>query len=514
MRPTSASRISHPLRVAVIRAMAASVSAQESDPVPQKSYRIFGQLTTIFERNQTGPEPTQPNRLEYGKLKQLASFNIEWKRVTVGAQAEYLYWSAPEENRDRLDLDRLREGFDLRRYFLDYQSDLFSGRLGTYFASFGRGLTLYVQKNEALQFDEPIHGATARVNLKYLDISALWGRVAEPVLQAQYGREFSDEVMGGRIRAKLPLNLYLGGSAVRAELERPFPVMIGDRLVANDIVEVWAAEAGGTSLWGVIDLAGEFSEIKTIEPNRVKEGHGRYLSAAAYVGPLSILGEYKDYYNFAYRYNQPPNAGRADESYEHNDVKGPRLLVSADIFSTGTLLHASYARFNTHKTPTSPGGAGGDGQIEWYAGLEQTIGRVYFMGSYFDRDRVDLEITEKHTLADLHVRVGRAGEVILGFDQRLEESSYFSLDTTRSFLAYSLSPWGTVSLRYAWEDKSRPSGSETEDFWGIEIQYLPKPSLIVTVFGGGEPGGLVCAGGQCRQEPRFNGFKTNFTWRF
>ena len=169
------------------------------------------------------------------------------------------------------------------------------------------------------------------------------------------------------------------------------------------------------------------------------------------------------------------------------------------------------ASFNTHKKETSPGGTTGDGQNEWYAGIEQTIGRVYFMGSYFDRDWVDREIDEKHTLADLHVRVGRAGEIILGYDQRLEESKYFSLDTTRSFLAYSLSPWGTVSLRYSWEDRS---GFDRDEFWGVEIQYLPKPSLIVTVFGGGDPGGLVCAGGQCRQEPRFEGFKANFTWRF
>ncbi len=483
------------------------VAAQEDTPAEGKSYRIFGQLTTIFERNQTGPEPIQPARLEYTKLKQLASFNIEWKRITVGAQAEYLYWSVPEENRDRLDLDRLREGFELRRYFLDYQSDLFSGRLGTYFASFGRGLTLYVQKNEVLQFDEPIHGATARVSLKHFDISALWGNVTEPVQQAQYGREFEDEVMGGRIRARLPLDLYIGGSAVRADLDRFFPA-------GTDTVEVWAAEAGGTSLWGVLDLAGEFSEIKTIEPNRVKEGHGRYLSAAAYVGPLSILAEYKDYYNFAYRYNLPPSAGRADESYEHNDVKGPRLLVSADFWSIGSLFHASYAQFNSHKTANSPGGTLGDRQIEWYAGIEQTIGRFYVLASYFDRNFVDREIKERHTLADFHLTVGKRGELILGLDQRLEESQYASLDITRTFLAYSISPWGTVSLRYSYEDSISSAKDEIVDYWGVELQYLPKPTIIITLFGGGDPGGLVCAGGQCRQEPRFEGFRANFTWRF
>ena len=492
-----------PLLGALILALATTVSAQEGDQPNPKNYRIFGQLTTLFERNLTGPEPTQPNRLQYTKFKQLAAFNIEWKTITIGAQAEFLEWSVLEENRDRLDFDRLREGLELRRYFLDYQSDHFSGRLGTYFASFGRGLTLYVQKNEALQFDEPIHGASARLNLEHFDLSALWGTVSEPVQQAQFGREFEDEIMGGRIRARLPLDLYLGGSAVRAELERPFAVPVGDRLVTNDTVEVWAAEAGGTSLWGVLDLAGEFSEIKKTEPNRVTKGHGRYVSAAAYVGPVSILAEYKDYYNFAYRYNLPPNAGRANESYEHNDVKGPRLLVSADFWNIGTLVHGSYAEFNND--------AADDHQTEWYAGIEQTIGRVYFEGSYFDRAFTDLEVDETHVLADFHVTVGKRGEIILGYDRRLEESDYASFEVTRSVLGYSISPWGTVSLRYAYEDRS---GFDKDDFWGVEIQALPTPNLIVTVFAGGDPGGLVCAGGQCRQEPRFEGYRANVTWRF
>lgn len=492
MRPSR-----HCLVVAAILVFAGSASAQDGGQTAAKKYRIFGQLTSYLELNQA------EDRDDYTKFKQLASVNIEWSKFTIGGQAEYLYYSDPELA-DPLDLDRLRTGFELRKYFFDYQTDVFSGRLGTFFSSLGRGLTLYVQKNDVLGFDEPIHGVTASLSLKHLDLTVLGGRVTEPLLQNQYDRDFEDEVMGGRAMVRLPHDFYLGASAVKARLDRFFPE-------GTDDVEIWSVEAGGNGIGGFLDLAAEISEIDKTEGNREKEGYGRYFSAAAYIGPVSILGEYKDYYNFAYRYNLPPNAGRADESYEHNDVKGPRLLVSADIFSIGTLLHASYGSFNTHKKETSPGGTGGDGHNEWYAGIEQTIGRVYFMGSYFDRDWVDREIGEKHTLADLHVRVGRAGEIILGLDQRVEESKYFSLDTTRSFLAYSLSPWGTISLRYSFEERS---GFERDDFWGVEIQYLPKPSLIVTVFGGGDPGGLVCAGGQCRQEPRFEGFKANFTWRF
>ena len=471
--------------------------AGADDPPETASYRIFCQLTTELELNEAEDE-SNPNDGDYTKFKQLASFNVEWSRVTIGALGEYLYWSDPEFI-DLLDLDRQRSGLELRKYYVDYRGTKAQGRLGTFYSSFGRGMTLYVQKNEVLGFDEPIHGATASLNLEHLDLTVLGGRVTDP-LQALAADDVEDEVYGGRALIRLPLDLYIGGSAVRAELD------------GRDEIDVWSFEAGGNSLWGVLDLAGEWSEIdQRIERGRDKKGHGRYLSAAAYVGPVSILAEYKDYYNFAYRFNLAPNAGRADEAYAHDDVKGPRLLVSADIFATGTLLHASYASFDSHKTPTSPGGTRGDGQIEWYAGVEQTVGGVYFQGSYFDRDFTDRKITERHTIGDLHVTVGRRGEIIVGWDDRLEKSSFFSLGTTRTTLAYSLSSLGTASLRYAWEDRT---GFEREIFWGVELQVLPTRRLTLTLFGGSDPGGLVCAGGQCRIEPRFKGTKCNATWRF
>ncbi len=501
-------------------ALALPTAADAADAPPEKSYRIFGQLTSDLERN-LADDGDDPNDADYTKFKQLASVNLEWSHFTVGAQLEYLDWSVPFELRDPLDLDRIRNGFELRKYYLDYQNPKFSGRLGTFYSSFGRGLTLYVQKNDVLGFDEPIHGATARLNLKHVDVSALWGNVAEPVLQTQYGREFEDEVMGGRIVGRLPLGFYLGGSAARAELERTLPVIVGNRRVTHDTVEVWAAEGGANGLWGMLDVAAEVSELSRTEPTpnpdnptREIEGHGRYVSASLYVGPVSILGEYKDYYNFQYRYNLPPNAGRANESYNHDDVRGPRLLVSADIFKTGSLIHASYASFDRNENLASPGESGGDEQTEWYAGLEQTIGPVYFEASYFNRDFVDRQIEERHTLGDFHYRVGRSGEIILGYDQRVEESSVSRLDITRTFVGFTLSPWGSVTLRYAWRDSEAPSRSEREDFWGVEVQALPTRTLAITVFAGGDPGGLVCAGGQCRQEPPFKGARGNLTWRF
>jgi len=487
--------------LAVFLVLSASVgTTQDQEQSPTPSFRLFGQTTSYLELNEAEDGNSDE---DYTKFKQLLSFNVEWSKWTVGAQVEYLYYSDPELA-DRLDLDRLRDTLELRRYYVDYTSDHFQGRLGTFFSSLGRGLTLFVQKNEALGFDEPIHGGTATVTFDHIDVTVLGGKVTEPVLQNQYNRDFEDTVWGGRILARLPHDFYVGGSFVHSELDRFYPEGVDD-------VDVWSLEAGNAEIGGVLDVHAEWAELERVGAFGTKEGYGGYLSASSYFGPFTILGEYKDYWNFQYRYNSPPNAGRAIESYSHNDVKGPRLIVSADILSIGAIISGSYGWFDSHKKETSPGGTGGDSQNEWYVTLEEIAGPVYFLSSYFNRNWADRKIREEHIIADLHLSTGEREEFIVGYDQRLEKSSYFSVATHRSYAGYSVSPYGVISVRYAWEDKS---GFETEDFWGLELQYLPKPTMTLTLFGGADPGGLVCAGGQCRIEPQFKGYKATFSWRF
>lgn len=474
---------------------AADDGAQKKEP----TFRLFGQTTSYFEFNQAEDADDD----DYTKIKQAVRLNIAWDRWTAGAQVEYLDYS-DEELADRLDLDRQRDTLELRRYFIDYKSDHFSSRLGTFFSSFGRGMTLYVQKNEALAFDEPIHGGTATVTFDHLELTVLGGEVTEPVLQSQYDRSFKDNVWGGRILGRLPGDFYVGGSFVRSELDRFFPE-------GTDDVEVWSVEGGGTEVGGLFDVHAEWAEIERTEAAGIKNGHGGYASVSTYVGPFTILGEYKNYWNFQYRYNSPPNAGRAIESYSHNDVKGPRLMVSMDLASIGAILTGSYGWFNSQQKAGSLGGPEGDRHNEWYVELQEMTGPIYMESSYFNRNWSDRKIREEHIISDWHFSVGSRSEILAGYDKRLEKSQYFSLATHRSFVGYSLSPHGSVTLRYAWEERS---GFDTEGFWGGSLDYLPSPNITLSVFGGSDPGGLVCSGGQCRIEPRFKGYKATFSWRF
>jgi hypothetical protein len=275
---------------------------------------------------------------------------------------------------------------------------------------------------------------------------------------------------------------------------------------------VWSVGAGGYELGGVLDVHGEWAEIDKVERSRAEEGYGGYFSAAANLGLVTILGEYKDYWNLDYRYNNPPTAGPATENYAFSDVKGGRLLVSGNILATGTLLTGSYGDFDSHRREGSLGGADGDRQSEWYLAIEEMAGPIYLEAEYFHRDYTDREITEEHAVGTLHVTtLGGRGDVAVGYDLRKESSQFAARADHRSYLSFSVSPWGSIGVRYAWTDRTN---QPKEEFWGGEIQFLPSRALTLTLFVGEDPGGLVCAGGQCREQPAFKGLSTTVNWRF
>jgi hypothetical protein len=489
--------------LALVVLTAAPIAAQEeAATAPERTFRLFGATNTLFEINRTSED--EPDGGEYQKLRELLSLNLSWSAFTVGVQAQYLYYS-DRELVDPLDLDRVYDGLDLRKYYLEYLKEKVTFRLGTFYTSLGRGLTLYVQKNEALGFDEPLHGGTATVTLGPVEVTALGGRVSEPTLEARLGHHVEDYLYAGHALFHLPLDLYLGGSYVSADLDSE------SESFDNDQVDIWSVEGGGYAIGGFLDAHAEWAEVDKVVRERAKEGYGRYLSLSSTFGPITLLGEVKDYWNFAYRYNNPPTAGQTEEFYDHNDVKGGRLKVGADISATGSLVTASYGEFDSHKRPESLGGERGDAQQEWYLGLQQTFQLVYLEASYFDRDSSDRGIQEQHTLADVHITVASRGDLTAGYDGRTESAEYFTSVIDRSHLGFSWSPYGSVGVRYSWKERTRLA---KEEFWGGEVMYLPIPAVTISLFYGADPGGLVCSGGQCREEPPFDGVRAEVEWRF
>ena len=130
--------MSRTLLAALLAVAVASPVAAQDDSSPdttegKKKLRLFGTLAVLYENNRTASLTGSDD--EYDKFKTLLGINLSWSKFSAGAQLEYLYWS----DQDLVipgDLDRLRDGFELRKYWLDYTSGFFKGRLGTFFTSF------------------------------------------------------------------------------------------------------------------------------------------------------------------------------------------------------------------------------------------------------------------------------------------------------------------------------------------------------------------------------------------
>ena len=97
--------------VLLLAVVAAPAWAQDSDQSGsnERSYRLFGTWNVTWEDNQTNEDEDA----DYQKLKSLFNLNLVWWRLTAGVQLEFLDWS-DQELVDPGDLDRLREGFELR----------------------------------------------------------------------------------------------------------------------------------------------------------------------------------------------------------------------------------------------------------------------------------------------------------------------------------------------------------------------------------------------------------------
>ncbi len=491
------------LVAAAILTLAAPLAAQD-DPTEEagSELRLLGTSSTLIEVNDTHED--EPGGEEYHKLREVLSLNLAWSDFTLGVQGQYVGYSVATDQVEPGDLDRVYEGLELRKYYLEYLKERLSLRLGTFYTSLGRGLTLYVQKNDVLGFDEPVRGGTASATLGPVELTALGGRVSEPLLQAQFNRTFEDEIYAGHALLRLPRELYLGGSYVSAELASTSP------LHGDDQVDTWAVEGGGYGIAGFLDAHAEWAEMEKVERGREKDGWGRYLALSSTFGPVTLLAEAKDYWSFAYRYNTPPTAGVTTEFYDHNDVKGGRLKAGLDLAATGTLVEASWGDFDSHREPGTLG-ANGDAQREWYLGLQESWRDVYLEASWFERDLPDRGMEERHVVADLHLTVADFSDVVVGFDGRTEES-FVRSELDRYHLTFTRSPWGSIGLRYATDEISLPP--TRRDYWGGEVQVLPVPTVTFTLFVGADPGGLVCSGGQCREMPPFDGMRFEVEWRF
>jgi hypothetical protein len=455
----------------------------------------------------------------YKSFENSLSLNVDWREW----YAEIRLRSMNYENQLRYD-PRSREhetAFELFKATAGYRGEYLKVTAGDFYKALARGIVLFVQENKELNLDRTIQGGMLDFVTSPVDVSVFGGEIKwfkfKDNLTDEKVEEYkiNDKVFGGQVVGKLPMGINLGVNAAAVTLYEIIQSEYQDEDLLVGSVDLEASGLFNEKL----DFYAEYAELKWDEEMPFGEdredGKAFYTSATVYLGPVTILGEYKDYDYWNYRYSRPPTADRDDELAEIDDIKGPRLKIDYFINATNTLIYASYGRFDNQGHEGSYGVVVRNEIEHVYGGIEQTWKKLYVHVSYGNKDYVTLDEIHRRATGDFVYSITDKHSLNYYYEYKYTGNPYTSKDEHKMYLTYSMSPWFSVTAHYNKHIVELPNGSEENQKWYAgEIGVNPIPSMSINIIYGELPPGLICSGGQCRIVPEFEGVQASLTYRF
>ncbi len=385
-------------------------------------------------------------------------------------------------------------GQGISQRFLEYRKGNLTMTLGNFYSLFGRGLVLRSFENRTLRWDTNIDGARFEYHQQYLDFTLLGGRPRD-----RSGRRH-EVLQGAEVKLKPVSLIQVGGTFLNTRLKTK------GRLS-------WGSVFGRLDLdWGNFYAERAFKDF----PDTYPEGKAYYLMGNIFVGPVTLLAEYRDYDQFdlteALTYNNPPSVVREHlytllNRHQHvqaaNDEKGylVELTYSPSDWVVATLNHS---RTENH--------AGQQLYREYYGQLEadpmDDLNLVGAGGIQEDPEARYLNLVGS-------VKWGFGGYDAL---KVIYEHQHVTISLTdRQFYNQAL----LVSLDHASTFTFSLLGERTTDqisdrkLWvggQVDVHFLENFDL--SVFGGRRREGKICAGGVCIYRPVFEGIEVRLINRF
>ncbi len=451
-------------------------------------------------------------------------------RFAAGIEAEFDHPRRPAfETRGGI----YPEGNELVQRYGRYRDDIFDVRAGTFDKTFGKGLTLRSYEDRDFDVYQRLDGGVADAHIAFAgrqwgDVTALWGRnVRDEELQ-----EGSDRVAGGQLTVRPVDFLYLTGSAVQAKVEN---VSLPEHPMEDE--KLYSGGLGGG--WRYFDAYAEYATRAGYNFAAADNsgGHGLYAILNGYLPRVSISGEYKQYEDLAYPYDNPPPV-----SYDSRMITGATGLSPGEwgyfVQATATPLRDLRIR-------------GGYSYADDVVG-EQTE-KTQMVKEYFAKLRYDfpgdvdvvLEPGFEYLADVLYLGALRSGEMRRipsakvswtpfddhSFFAKVERERRMSYTVDEEFIdnriggGYTYSSWLGITLDY---EDSTERVQETVDpgdpLAGIPPVYRMKNNWlwgelrltwyhelfqnhVLTIGYGSRRGGWVCSSGVCKQEAPFSGLR-------
>ncbi|MBD3401238.1 MAG: hypothetical protein GF399_13025 [Candidatus Coatesbacteria bacterium] len=420
-------------------------------------------------------------------------------------------------------LDYTREyKSELFKWYVGYAGENVEGRYGTFYTTFGRGLTLHLYDDPIFyDVDTFLEGFYGHVNLDYVEVKALVGRGSYD-FDALY--EYTDDVRAVEVNVNPFFNwIELGGGLVSQEqqvgvdfisgepISKPLLMPAGHLSVITDYADLYVEYAVSEGY----ELAG--AEYETYE------GEAIYASLVGYLGRNSLLLEYKKYDHFYNHWNSPPEVSFStkplDKSYPGKDEEGylAQLTVSPLVGLSVVGGYCDAWDTEEEKTRTEYGG-----EVRWSNWPWHFVGGAWLHGEsteYFTPDDPSYFLYERdewlpeleasytfdfgHSLALHYTHQLITERTVQGdyYDETLEEQNPQGSLTYNWPELFSATIGGQVAL-------GDLRVGEDRDYWITgEVTFHLGPNHDLSIFYGNERGGLVCSGGVCREEPPFDGLR-------
>jgi len=484
--------------------------------------------------------------------------------------------------------------YRLERFQLRFGNKYFTVTAGDFNVNFGRGVGLSIRKIADIGVDATIKGGRVDIKTKPIELTAIAGvtnrqqtdfatrqlfkdpgyphllcEQTPGLTRNKYGFPLwtmcSDIIAGGRVDAKLPGKVRLGGHYNFFWFGQPVQSIqhdgmhsVGGDIQRKRIAKHWDLFAGATVL-----LRNEHHRKNY--PDLPETGVAAYLSNSLTFGQTFVLVEGKYYDNYVVakdvsattvQYAEPPTLERADQIIPAaSNTAGGRLLVEQTLGKTRLTLIGNYLGYafslindeDMFRAPDAEMAHHGYVGLRW-RDLERGIGLQAYVGYRWEGYQRLGDHELRHTRKLPHAEVyynhqvaksknGLSHSLSFRGEWRWEDVKKTESQRRRYFhrgnliLGYALSPFLQLSLIGGFssefpgltsEPQLHPQPCEDEDscqrkphLWpGVELRVNFLESSFVRIFAGRQVGGLLCVNGSCRNLPDFEGVRMDVILSF
>ena len=420
--------------------------------------------------------------------------------LTVGVVYRAYQLSDPAYNPSGADL-ALSE---IRHRFADLEKGDLHLRVGHFFSTFGRGLSIRSFEDTDLEQDTALDGLLIEYGVGGMRFTGLAGTTREALFGTRYRHH---EIRAVRAEQSYAGWLKLAGSAVErvATQEDSDPLVPGTIGKSEDMLLGAELETWGGPVTFVAEYTGRHVEYSETSED-ASMGHATYLAGTFELPWMTLFGEFKDFDDFEHYLVGPPTGvrdhlwalmNRATYEPDLNDERGFLVEGGMPLGDSATAM-AGASEARNHEAELLHWEI--FGQVDrWF----ESGGSVSLAGAW----------CREYEFGKFIEHLTVAGEVILSSESggdielqlQAQQAEELTGDVHEDYI-FSATVYPRYDLTFATVVETSNDETEERSVWMMtEVKKLLTEDLEVSISVGSERGGLKCSGGVCYQEPEFEG---------